>query len=669
MKKASLFSGAFVASLAAIGIASPAMAQDGMFKDVPNDHWAYQALERLGADKIFIGDPDGTFKGKRTLTRYEMAMVVDRLIRLMDERFVKAPLPEFPKAGNNGVTAGQVQDMLGGYAKKSDLDGKADKSALAGLAKQSDIDTIRRMAAEFQTELTTLGVDLDKVKKTLDNHEKRIAAIEDAWKKRVQVSGQFNAYLRSDFNTDGDLDTFFDKDGFRIDDQSAASSARVLHDLDIYIKATPTENTNVDIALNFGNYLPFLGTTTNFDGTGTRGGRGGFTPATILGGNDQIQTIWKAVFSYSKSLPVLGQTGIQVGRVPFKLSPYTFHGFDVDSYFNNSKTDSGEVPIDGLVSNFNLGRFAVKAFAGKNDPIAFVSGLGQGLAIGGGNAWSGGLTRGNVLRAPGSNRGAGVVSQTAGANVAFNIGSIGLGASYLSSGAVGAVAATSTVDVVNTVGGSASFRLLGLNFAGEYAKTDQRTNSTTKRSTLNLAGTDAWEGSAQLGSGSWSLKGGYRYVGPNFAAAGNWARLGTLQNPTDIQGAFGTLNLNLGSKLNVAANGQFYTGTNRGGEGLGISEDDKINNFGLNAKYAISAAQSFGVGYELTEFDGDGFDAKPRESFLTFQYMKALSPMSSFSLGYQIVDFNGKGETGFTGGSAFDRQKGGILTSTFRVRF
>jgi len=171
MNKASF---AFVATLATIGIASPVLAQDGMFKDVPNDHWAYQALERLGADKVFIGDPDGSFKGKRSLTRYEMAMVVDRLIRLMDERFVKAPLPEFPKPSAPGVSKSDVQDMLGAYAKKSDLDGKADKSALAGLAKQSDIDMLRRMAAEFQTELTTLGVDVDKVKKSLDNHEKRI---------------------------------------------------------------------------------------------------------------------------------------------------------------------------------------------------------------------------------------------------------------------------------------------------------------------------------------------------------------------------------------------------------------------------------------------------------------------------------------------------------------
>jgi len=284
MTKASF---ALVATLAAIGIASPVLAQDGMFKDVPNDHWAYQALERLGADKVFIGDPDGTFKGKRTLTRYEMAMVVDRLIRMVDEKFVKAPLPEFPKPAAPGVSRGDVEGMLGGLAKKSDLDGKADKSALAGLAKQSDIDMIRRMAAEFQTELTTLGVDVDKVKKSLDNHEKRIAAIEDAWKKRVQVSGAYNAYARSTFAKDGTV--LVDKDGYASAAAGAADTAQLLNDFDLNIKATPAENTSVDVSLNFGNYLGYLGSVADL-GSGNRAG--------AQNGQPFNTSVYKAVASF-----------------------------------------------------------------------------------------------------------------------------------------------------------------------------------------------------------------------------------------------------------------------------------------------------------------------------------------------------------------------------------
>ena len=55
-------------------LAGTAFAQDGSFKDVPNDHWSYAAIEKLTSlnPKVFIGDPDGMFRGKRNLTRYEI---------------------------------------------------------------------------------------------------------------------------------------------------------------------------------------------------------------------------------------------------------------------------------------------------------------------------------------------------------------------------------------------------------------------------------------------------------------------------------------------------------------------------------------------------------------------------------------------------------------------
>src|SRR5690606_13094804 len=54
------------------------------FPDVPRDHWAYEAVETLRQAGRIEGYPDGTFGGERTFTRYEMAMVISRLLeRLM----------------------------------------------------------------------------------------------------------------------------------------------------------------------------------------------------------------------------------------------------------------------------------------------------------------------------------------------------------------------------------------------------------------------------------------------------------------------------------------------------------------------------------------------------------------------------------------------------------
>jgi hypothetical protein len=50
------------------------------FADVPNSHWAYRAIKDLSGRGILQGYKDGTFKGNRTLTRYEAAMMVAKVM-------------------------------------------------------------------------------------------------------------------------------------------------------------------------------------------------------------------------------------------------------------------------------------------------------------------------------------------------------------------------------------------------------------------------------------------------------------------------------------------------------------------------------------------------------------------------------------------------------------
>jgi len=54
------------------------------FSDVPFSHWSYDAVAKLSAKGIITGFPDGTFKGQRKVTRYELAMILARLIAKMD---------------------------------------------------------------------------------------------------------------------------------------------------------------------------------------------------------------------------------------------------------------------------------------------------------------------------------------------------------------------------------------------------------------------------------------------------------------------------------------------------------------------------------------------------------------------------------------------------------
>lgn len=66
-----------------LGISGTAFAADGAdsFSDVPQGHWAYDALDYLAKDGVIDGMGDGTFQGNRTMTRYEMASIVAKAMQ------------------------------------------------------------------------------------------------------------------------------------------------------------------------------------------------------------------------------------------------------------------------------------------------------------------------------------------------------------------------------------------------------------------------------------------------------------------------------------------------------------------------------------------------------------------------------------------------------------
>jgi hypothetical protein len=53
-------------------------AGNGIFSDVPTSSWAYDAVKRLANEGLIKGYPNGKFIGSRPLTRYEMAVLIDR---------------------------------------------------------------------------------------------------------------------------------------------------------------------------------------------------------------------------------------------------------------------------------------------------------------------------------------------------------------------------------------------------------------------------------------------------------------------------------------------------------------------------------------------------------------------------------------------------------------
>ena len=78
MKKRTLLALAVAMSVTAVAAANP-------FSDVPAKHWAYDSVMKLEKAGIVEGFGDGTFRGDRTMTRYEMAQIIARAMARVEK--------------------------------------------------------------------------------------------------------------------------------------------------------------------------------------------------------------------------------------------------------------------------------------------------------------------------------------------------------------------------------------------------------------------------------------------------------------------------------------------------------------------------------------------------------------------------------------------------------
>src|ERR1043165_8055144 len=117
------------------------------FPDIPENHWAYQAVESLRAKKIMIGYPDGMYRGRRTLTRYEFAVAIDRALKQLP------PGPAGPQ-GEKGETGDKGER------------GDQGPQGPPGITEE-ELNSLRRLANEFRNELAGLGTKMQDANRRL----------------------------------------------------------------------------------------------------------------------------------------------------------------------------------------------------------------------------------------------------------------------------------------------------------------------------------------------------------------------------------------------------------------------------------------------------------------------------------------------------------------------
>ena len=98
-----------------VGAASTTFAAANPFSDVPRDHWAYDAVTQLAADGVVEGYGDGTYRGDRSITRYEMAQMTAKAMAkenmpVSDRALVDRLAAEFADELNNlGVRVANLE--------------------------------------------------------------------------------------------------------------------------------------------------------------------------------------------------------------------------------------------------------------------------------------------------------------------------------------------------------------------------------------------------------------------------------------------------------------------------------------------------------------------------------------------------------------------------------
>jgi hypothetical protein len=137
------------------------------FPDVPEGHWAADAVEEIADANIVIGFPDGTFRGDDSFTRYQAALMISRTITHLESMEAQVE-----------VDSSAIRDLRNQVAAQR----VATDQALADLAGvQGDVDNLREFVILLRRDaysLTQRVSALEEATAGMDALEARVSSLE-----------------------------------------------------------------------------------------------------------------------------------------------------------------------------------------------------------------------------------------------------------------------------------------------------------------------------------------------------------------------------------------------------------------------------------------------------------------------------------------------------------
>ncbi len=653
-----------------------------MFKDVDQNHWAYPAVEFLRGKNIVVGYPDGYFRGKRTLTRYEFAVALERALKSIGVSG-KGEKGDKGDTGSPGSTGEQ---------------GVRGDQGPPGMTPE-EVATLRRLTQEFKDELAALGNSVTAINRKLDALGRAFADLKAEWDRAPKFYGGAFVGIRAD-RAHGN---YVDHDGrpmgpaFGAGPGSLVNTPVVLNQFVLGVKANIAGGATIDAMLTSNNYKNYLA------GNIAQIGGLNLAPAadTYLH-HLEINTPFNGLGRGSK---------FTIGRYAEKLGHLTFYRPDVDTYFNNPFEDTGDYYLDGARLRTTFGSVSFEAFGGKFDSVSGTNGGPWNSPLAGtGGAFANmpfdltGSVNGKPTGQP--NQGQMTVGQAFGLSGGFGfnlfdkaghlrVSALGLNSTMTplvgfagfpgipgfpgfpgipgipaTTPGLGLGPAFSNVIVLGMDGDLHLSDRLGLTL--DYAKS---ITGTGRYRTQNPYQNNAFNANLGYRSGGMNVTAGYKYIDPLFYSPGYWGRIGNWLNPTNIQGPTFRAAYDFTPNLGVNVGGDFFSAArNRAPGGLGTNEDVTRAligvRWGLTKGFNLTADYE-GVFWALANARGGGGSGNyhPTEQYITLGTGYNLTSNTMLKLGYQIGDFNGHNGLGGGGMQGITKYNFNTFTGQVAVKF
>lgn len=629
--------------------------------DVPQEHWAYQAIQQLIELGIIEGYPEGVFQPTRPLTRAEFAQAVARFYRGLDERL--------------RLLTRRIEPLLSDSVALPSVEPQQHASAEARAAIQElqrlreATETLQRLARNFEAELTALRPAIETLKRELEALQTRLADREKATEV-PRLTGDFTVGALSTHSLDG-ASAFTLNNTPLYPSGKFLESINLVQELGLNLNAPLGNETAVSTTFIVSTYMPY-----------TRGAvkTSYFLPRFAGVGRPVFRVeqtdfvVWEAFLR----IPVRAR-GIEgellLGRYPIVLTPFTIRRGPPEFYLLFDRYRDTRYRFDGGMLNLRANRLRLRLWVAQlNGQQRANQALYMPVPI---------TNHASFLDSPNA-----TVEQLIGARLEIDAlrqptRKLTVGATYFTSGTgrdrnlrsmqrigntfVEGVAAAN-INRIDLFGADVQTQLGRLRFSAEYAQANYLRDATS------VLSRDSWALDASLNyefSRVWSLSAGYREIRPYFGSLGSWGRIGYLFRPSDFRGLTLSTRYAASPALGIALSVELYEGT---GKSV-YRTDDKLTRAVAELEYRFAKRWRAALNYEGVFWRVSAATAntpggrKPTWNYYTLGLAYDVGQNTTLAVTYQLIETDGKGFLLLSGGPSPNRNRGAVAATTLRLKF